>query len=125
MKGAKKGRAFRLLSNSPDQRGIGGFRGEGPVQFGQQTWTLQFRAECDLPILGVTSFRAAFQLNLPYPSLRPVCLRSAYAADNPFQINIRTASERDKWLGSPLRHSSISCRHSGSSRKLTTGICPV
>jgi hypothetical protein len=31
----------------------------------------------------VTSFRAAVQLNLPYPSLRPACLRSAYAADNP------------------------------------------
>jgi hypothetical protein len=28
-----------------------------------------------------------------YPSLRPACLRSAYAADNPIPINIRTASE--------------------------------
>jgi hypothetical protein len=26
----------------------------------------------------------------PYPSLRPACLRSAYAADNPIPINIRT-----------------------------------
>jgi hypothetical protein len=51
--------------------------------------------------------------------------RSAYAADNPIPINIRTASERDGWPGSPLRHSSISCRHSSASRKLTTGICPI
>ena len=52
-------------------------------------------------------------------------MRSAYAADNPIPINIRTASERDGWPGSRLRHSSISCRHSGPSRKLTTWICPL
>jgi hypothetical protein len=34
--------------------------------------------------------------------LRPARLRSAYAADNPIPINIRTA---DGWPGSPLRHS--------------------
>src|SRR5947207_3308010 len=30
-----------------------------------------------------------------YPSLRPACLRSAYAADNPIAIKHRMASERD------------------------------
>jgi hypothetical protein len=61
----------------------------------------------------------------PYPSLRPACLRSAYAADNPIAIRHRIASERDGRPGSPLRHSSMSCRHSSSSRILVTGICPV
>src|SRR5437016_12805755 len=35
------------------------------------------------------------------------------------------ALERDGWPGSPLRHSSMSCFHSSSSRKLTTGVCPI
>src|SRR5205823_3223087 len=61
----------------------------------------------------------------PYPSLRPACLRSSYAADNPIPIKQRMASERDGWPGSPLRHSSMSCCHSSSSRKLTTGVCPI
>ena len=60
-----------------------------------------------------------------YPSLRPACLRSAYAADNPIAIKHRMASERDGRPGSPLRHSSMSCCHSRSSRKLTTGVCPM
>jgi DDE family transposase len=60
-----------------------------------------------------------------YPSLRPGCLRSSYAADNPIPIKHRMASERDGWPGSPLRHSSMSCCHSSSSRKLTTGVCPI
>ena len=60
-----------------------------------------------------------------YPSLRPACLRSAYAADNPIAIKHRMASERDGRPGSPLRHSSMSCCHSSSSRKLTTGVCPI
>ena len=60
-----------------------------------------------------------------YPSLRPACLRSSYAADNPIPIRHRIASERDGRPGSPLRHSSMSCCHSRSSRKLTTGVCPI
>jgi hypothetical protein len=60
-----------------------------------------------------------------YPSLRPACLRSAYAADNPIAIRYRIASERDGRPGSPLRHSSMSCCHSSPSRKLTTGVCPI
>ena len=60
-----------------------------------------------------------------YPSLRPACFRSAYAADNPIAIRHRIASERDGRPGSPLRHSSMSCCHSRSSRKLTTGVCPI
>ena len=60
-----------------------------------------------------------------YPSLRPACLRSSYAANNPIPIKHRMASERDGWPGSPLRHSSMSCCHSSPSRKLTTGVCPI
>jgi hypothetical protein len=60
-----------------------------------------------------------------YPSLRPACLRSAYAADNPIAIRHRIASERDGRPGSPLRHRSMSRCHSSSSRKLTTGVCPI
>ena len=39
----------------------------------------------------------------PYPSLRPVCLRSAYAADNPIPIRHRIASERNARSGSPVQ----------------------
>jgi hypothetical protein len=35
------------------------------------------------------------------------------------------ASERDSWPGSPRRHSSMPCCHSGWSRRLTTGVCPI
>ena len=37
-----------------------------------------------------------------YASLRPACLRSAYAAHTPIPIKIHMASERDGWPGSPL-----------------------
>ena len=62
----------------------------------------------------------------PTGKIQPaVRLRSSYAAYNPIPIKSRMASERDGWPDSPLRHSSMSCCHSGSSRKLTTGVCPV
>src|SRR4051812_25091826 len=35
------------------------------------------------------------------------------------------ASERDGWPGAPLRQSSMSCCQSKSSRRLTTGVCPI
>jgi hypothetical protein len=57
--------------------------------------------------------------------LEPARLRSSSAAHNAIASNIRTASDRDGWPGSWLRHSSMSCCHSGSSRRLTTGVWPV
>ena len=45
-------------------------------------------------------------------SLRSSRLRSSSAAHNAIASNIRTASERDGWPGSWLRHSSIACCHS-------------
>jgi hypothetical protein len=46
-------------------------------------------------------------------------------APNPIQIKVRMASERDRWSGSPLRHSSMSCCDSGWSRRLITGFGPT
>ena len=45
-----------------------------------------------------------------YPSLRPACLRSSYAANNPIPIKMRMASERDGWPGSPAALSHGACR---------------
>src|SRR5438034_4690119 len=43
-----------------------------------------------------------------YPSLRPACLRSAYAADNPMAIRHRTAPHGDARPGPPPPHPSQS-----------------
>jgi hypothetical protein len=64
----------------------------------QQPWSA-LRKSADMPETAVRK---------TYPSLRQVCLRSAYAADT-IPIKHRMASERDGWPGSPLRHAQRHC----------------